>query len=125
QVNPGTPSSIMDFGDSLPKNRLGLAKWTVSQNNPLTARVFVNLVWQEIFGTGLVKTAGYFGMQGDMPTHPELLDWLAVDFMENGWNIKRLIKQNLSSVTYRQSAQIDPEKWEKDPDNIYLSSAPR
>lgn len=125
QVSPGTPPAILSFDDSLPKNRLGLARWTVSKENPLTARVFVNLIWQEIFGRGLVKTAGDFGMQGEMPSHPELLDWLAVDFMENGWNIKRLLKQILSSATYRQSAHLNQKKLEKDPENIYLSSAPR
>ncbi|HLT06780.1 MAG TPA: PSD1 and planctomycete cytochrome C domain-containing protein [Cyclobacteriaceae bacterium] len=124
-VSPATPASIMPFPDTLPKNRLGLAQWTVAKENPLTARVFVNLIWQEIFGTGLVKTAGDFGMQGDMPTHPELLDWLAVDFMENGWDIKRLIKLIVTSSTYKQSAIVNKEKLEKDPDNVYLSSAPR
>ena len=125
QVGPGTPSAIMSFEGFMPENRLGLAKWTVSKDNPLTARVFVNLIWQEIFGAGLVKTAGDFGMQGDMPTHPDLLDWLAADFMENGWNIKRLFKQIVSSATYQQSAIVEPGKLEKDPDNIYLASAPR
>jgi len=125
QVSPATPPAIMAFPDSLPKNRLGLAQWTVSQENPLTARVFVNLIWQEIFGQGLVKTAGDFGMQGDMPTHPELLDWLAADFMENGWDIKRLVKFIVSSSTYRQSAIVERDKLEKDPENLYLSSAPR
>src|SRR5690606_261629 len=124
-VEPATPPAIRPFPESLPQNRLGLAHWTVDKENPLTARVFVNLIWQEIFGTGLVKTAGDFGMQGDMPTHPELLDWLAVDFMENGWDIKRLIKLIVSSSTYRQSAIVEKEKLEKDPDNLYLSSAPR
>lgn len=125
QVSPATPLSIMPFPDSLPKNRLGLAEWTVAKENPLTARVFVNLIWQEIFGTGLVKTAGDFGMQGDMPTHPELLDWLAADFMESGWDIKGLIKLIVSSSTYRQSAMVEKDKLEKDPDNLYLSTAPR
>lgn len=124
-VTPSTPPAIMSFPESLPQNRLGLAQWTVDKENPLTARVFVNLIWQEIFGTGLVKTAGDFGMQGDMPTHPELLDWLAVDFMENGWDIKRLIRLIVSSSTYRQSAIVEKKKLEKDPDNLYLSSAPR
>lgn len=124
-VRPSTPPAIMPFSEALPKNRLGLAQWTVDKENPLTARVFVNLIWQEIFGTGLVKTAGDFGMQGDLPTHPELLDWLAVDFMENGWDIKRLIKLIVTSSTYRQSAIVDKDKLEKDPDNLYLSSAPR
>jgi hypothetical protein len=124
-VSPATPPAILTFPESLPKNRLGLAQWTVSKENPLTARVLVNLIWQEIFGTGLVKTAGDFGMQGDLPTHPELLDWLAVDFMDNGWDIKRLIKQIVTSSTYKQSAIVEPDKLSKDPDNLYLSSAPR
>ena len=124
-VAPSTPPSIMSFPESLPQNRLGLARWTVDEENPLTARVFVNLIWQEIFGAGLVKTAGDFGMQGDMPTHPELLDWLAADFMENGWDIKRLIKLIVNSSTYKQSAIVEQDKLAKDPDNLYLSSAPR
>jgi hypothetical protein len=108
-----------------PRNRLGLAKWTVSKQNPLTARVFVNQVWQELFGRGIVKSAGDFGMQGDLPTHPDLLNWLAADFMEHGWDIRRLVKQIVMSATYRQSARISPDKLEKDPDNKYLSRGPR
>ena len=82
----------------IPRNRLGLAAWTVNKNNPLTASVFVNQMWQEFFGRGIVKTSGDFGMQGELPSHPELLDWLAVDFMEHGWDIKRLVKQIVTSV---------------------------
>jgi hypothetical protein len=85
----------------------------------------VNQLWQEIFGRGIVKTAGDFGMQGELPSHPELLDWLAVDFMESGWNIKRLMKKILLSATYCQSAQITDEKMKADPENIYLSHSPR
>ncbi len=107
------------------RNRLGLAKWTVSKENPLAARVFVNQIWQEIFGLGIVKSTGDFGMQGDMPTHPALLDWLAVDFMNHGWNIKRLVKQIVMSATYRQSSKLTKEKKEKDPENIYLSRGAR
>ncbi|GGM96862.1 hypothetical protein GCM10010967_33250 [Dyadobacter beijingensis] len=107
------------------RNRLGLAQWTTSKQNPLTARVFVNQVWQEIFGRGLVKSTGDFGMQGDLPTHPALLDWLAVDFMDHGWNIKRLVKQMVMSATYRQSSRSTKEKTEKDPENIYLSRGAR
>ncbi|NVJ85375.1 MAG: DUF1553 domain-containing protein [Algoriphagus sp.] len=124
-VSPSTPNSILDFPDTLPKNRLGLAKWATNRDNPLTARVFVNLIWQEIFGTGIVKSAGDFGMQGDLPSHPELLDWLAVDFMENGWDIKYLLKQILNSATYRQSARVNSKHLEIDPENIYLARAPR
>lgn len=125
EVFPSTPESILEFPESLPQNRLGLAQWTTSKDNPLTARVFVNLIWQEIFGTGIVKSAGDFGMQGDLPSHPELLDWLAVDFMENGWDIKRLYKQIMSSSTYRQSAHITSDHLETDPANVYLARAPR
>jgi len=118
--------AIMKFDTTrFQRNRLGLAKWTTDKQNPLTARVFVNQVWQEIFGRGIVKTTGDFGMQGELPTHPELLDWLAVDFMEHGWNIKRLIKQLVMSSTYRQSARTTDEKQKKDPENIYLSRGPR
>lgn len=108
-----------------PRNRLGLAKWTVDKRNPLTARVFVNQIWQEIFSKGIVKTSGDFGMQGDLPTNPKLLDWLAVDFMENGWDIKRLVKKIVTSATYRQSAKISEAAKQKDPENLYLSHAPR
>lgn len=125
EVEPSTPSSILEFPEDLEKNRLGLAKWITARENPLTARVFVNLMWQEIFGQGIVKSAGDFGMQGDLPTHPELLDWLAVDFMENGWDIKRLMKQILTSATYKQSAIITEKHLNTDPANLYLSRAPR
>ncbi|MDO8968815.1 PSD1 and planctomycete cytochrome C domain-containing protein [Algoriphagus sp.] len=124
-VDASTPASIFEFPENLEKNRLGLAKWTTNRENPLTSRVFVNLIWQEIFGKGIVKSAGDFGMQGDLPTHPELLDWLAADFMENGWDIKRLIKQILLSATYRQSAVITKDHLIIDPDNLYLARAPR
>ncbi len=125
EVSAATPASIMPFADSLPKNRLGLAKWLFDKKNPLTARVFVNRVWQEIFGRGIVASSNDFGMQGDLPSNPALLDWLAVDFRDNGWDIKRLVKQIYSSATYRQSSAISPEKQKADPQNIYLSYAPR
>jgi len=124
-VEVSTPASIFEFPDNLEKNRLGLAKWATDRDNPLTSRVFVNLIWQEIFGKGIVKSAGDFGMQGDLPTHPELLDWLAADFMENGWDIKRLLKQILLSSTYRQSAAISNDHMKIDPDNLYRARAPR
>ena len=118
--------SVMKFDTTrYPRNRLGLARWTTNKNNPLTARVFVNQMWQQFFGRGIVKSTGDFGMQGDLPTHPELLDWLAVDFMEHNWDIKRLVKQIVTSATYRQSAKIDQKKNAIDPDNIYLSHGPR
>ena len=126
QVVPSAVPAVMKFDTTkFARNRLGLAEWTVDKNNPLTARVFVNQVWQEIFGKGFVKTTGDFGMQGELPSHPELLDWLAVDFMEHGWDIKRLIKQMVTSATYRQSADVTKEHAQKDPGNIYLARANR
>jgi hypothetical protein len=121
-----TPPKIFPF-DSLKfeKNRLGLVKWLFDKRHPLTARVFVNRIWQEFFGRGLVKTSGDFGMQGEPPSHPELLDWLALDFMNNGWNIKRLIKQVVLSATYCQSAVVTKAKVSKDPENIYVSRSSR
>ncbi|MFD2203410.1 PSD1 and planctomycete cytochrome C domain-containing protein [Shivajiella indica] len=124
-VGPNTPESIFSFSQNLPKNRLGLAQWTVDKNNPLTARVFVNLMWQEIFGRGIVKSTGDFGMQGDLPSHPELLDWLAVDFMDNGWDIKYLLKKIMTSATYMQSSKVTKKHLITDPDNIYLARSPR
>jgi hypothetical protein len=125
-VNPGLPAAILPFDSSryLP-NRLGLAKWLLDPQHPLTARVFVNRIWQEFFGKGLVKTSGDFGMQGDLPTNPELLDWLAVDFREKGWDIKRLVRQIVTSATYRQSAARSREQTAKDPDNRYYSYSSR
>lgn len=126
EVFPSPLKSVMVF-DTInnKRSRLGLASWTVDNNNPLTARVFVNHIWQEIFGRGLVKTSGDFGMQGELPTHPELLDWMAVDFMEHGWDVKRLVKQIVMSATYRQSSKVKEENYKKDPENIYLTRAPR
>jgi hypothetical protein len=121
----GLPAVLKFDTTKLSRNRLGLAAWTFSKTNPLTARVFVNRMWQEIFGRGIVKTSGDFGMQGELPTHPELLDWIAADFVEHGWNIKRLIKQMVMSAAYRQSAKIPVEKLKKDPENILLSRGPR
>ncbi|MFO7826353.1 MAG: PSD1 and planctomycete cytochrome C domain-containing protein [Cyclobacterium sp.] len=120
-----TPEVIKPFDPELPKNRLGLAKWAFTDDHPLTSRVFVNLIWQEIFGSGLVPSAGDFGMQGKLPTHPELLDWLAVDFREHGWDIKRLIRLIVSSATYRQSAEVKARHLEMDPENTYLARFPR
>ncbi|WP_339700720.1 PSD1 and planctomycete cytochrome C domain-containing protein [Algoriphagus aquimarinus] len=124
-VTVKTPESILTFGPNYEKNRLGLANWMFSRDNPLTSRVFVNQIWQEIFGSGIVTTPGDFGMQGALPTHPELLDWLSVDLMENNWDMKRLIKYIVTSATYRQSAVITKSQLEKDPDNILLGRAPR
>lgn len=125
-VTPNMPIAIMPFDTAVyPPNRLGLTQWMLSEENPLTARVFVNRIWQEIFGRGIVKTSGDFGMQGNLPTNLPLLDFLAIDFRENGWDIKGLIKQIVMSATYRQSAEVPKEKLELDPENIYLARAPR
>jgi hypothetical protein len=124
-VFPQTPESVLPFNSKYPKNRLGLSQWLFDKKNPLTARVFVNQIWQEFFGKGLVKTPGDFGMQGALPTHPELLDWLAVDFVNHGWDIKHLVRKIVTSATYKQSAVISKEKYEKDPENVLMSRAPR
>ncbi len=126
EVKAEAIAAVMKFDTAkFNRNRIGLAQWTIDRNNPLTARVFVNQVWQELFGRGIIKTTGDFGMQGELPSHPALLDWLAVDFMENGWNIKRLMKQLAMSATYRQSTKLSEEKLKKDPENIYLARGPR
>lgn len=125
EVQPGTPKSILPFNEKYPKNRLGLSQWLFDKKNPLTARVYVNILWQEFFGRGIVKTSGDFGMQGELPSHPALLDWLASDFMEHDWDIKRLVKQMVSSATYRQSAVFMKEKLATDPDNVYLARGSR
>jgi hypothetical protein len=125
EVEPGTPKSILPFNSKYPKNRLGLSQWLFDKKNPLTARVYVNILWQEFFGKGIVKTSGDFGMQGELPSHPALLDWLAADFMEHNWDIKRLVKQMVTSATYRQSAVVTKEKLAVDPDNVLLARGPR
>jgi hypothetical protein len=125
-VKPTALESVMPFDTvAFSRNRLGLAEWTIDKNNPLTARVFVNFMWQEIFGKGLVKSSTDYGLQGDLPSHPELLDWLAVDFMEHNWDIKYLLKKMLTSNTYCQSGNVSSKQLEMDPENIYYSRAPR
>lgn len=125
-VTHATPEAILPFDTSkLESDRLGLALWLLDEQNPLTSRVFVNRIWQEIFGSGIVKTSGDFGMQGDLPSHPELLDWLAQDFIDHGWDIKQLMKQIMMSASYRQSSVVDPKKYAKDPENVYLSRMSR
>lgn len=126
EVQAAAINAVMPFDTTrFARNRLGLATWTVDPRNPLTARVFVNGLWQELFGRGIIKTTGDFGMQGELPSHPALLDWLSVDFMEHGWNIKRLVKQLVMSATYRQSVKAQEEKLKKDPENVYLARGPR
>ena len=124
-VKPETPRSLPPMPADLPKNRLGFAQWLLRPEHPLTARVTVNRFWQELFGAGIVKTSGDFGITGDLPSHPELLDWLAVEFREDGWDIKRFFKLLVTSATYRQAAATTPEKREKDPQNRLLSRGPR
>jgi Protein of unknown function (DUF1553)/Protein of unknown function (DUF1549)/Concanavalin A-like lectin/glucanases superfamily/Planctomycete cytochrome C len=124
-VDRGVPAVLPALPKLWPNNRLGLARWLVSTENPLTARVTVNRFWQMFFSNGLVKTAEDFGAQGERPSHPELLDWLAVEFQQNGWNIKALLKTIVMSNTYRQNSKITPEFLQRDPDNQLLARGPR
>ena len=125
-VTFSAPKAILPFDTTkFAKNRLGLAQWLFDPAHPLTARVYVNRLWQEFFGRGIVRTAGDFGLQGDLPTHPELLDWLATDFMKTGWDIKKMVRLIVTSATYRQSAKASKEQLANDPENIWLSRSAR
>ncbi len=124
-VKPGTPAVLPPMAADSPKNRLGFAKWLLQPDHPLTARVTVNRFWQEIFGNGIVRSAGDFGVAGELPTHPELLDWLAIDFREHNWDIKRFFKQVLLSSTYQQAASATPALLDRDPGNRMLARGPR
>jgi hypothetical protein len=124
-VEPGVPAAFHAWPAGAPRNRLGLAEWLTSRGNPLTARVLVNRLWAQLFGVGLVETEEDFGTQGRLPSHPELLDWLAVEFMERGWDMKAMIRLMVLSATYRQSAVITPELLEADPRNRWLGRASR
>ena len=125
QVYPQTPAVLPSIAEDASPNRLGFAKWLLSPEHPLTARVAINRFWQDLFGTGIVVTAEDFGTQGTPPVHPELLDWLATEFIASGWDIQAMLKLMLTSATYRQSAKVTPEKLERDADNALLSRAPR
>jgi hypothetical protein len=125
QVSPDTPDMLPPFPTDAPRNRLGFAKWLLLPEHPLTARVTVNRLWSQVFGTGLVKTAGDFGVTGELPSNQALLDWLAIDFRDSGWDVKRLMKQIVMSATYRQSSIVTKDKLEKDPDNRLFSRGPR
>ena len=125
KVERGVPSMLPPMPKEYPDNRLGFAKWLVSPEHPLTARVQVNLLWQMLFGAGLVKTAEDFGTQGELPSHPELLDWLAVEFRQTGWNVKALLKTMVTSATYRQSSKVSQQLLQRDPDNRLLAHSAR
>jgi hypothetical protein len=124
-LKPGTPGCLPPMPPDLPRTRLGFAQWLLRPDHPLTARVTVNRFWQELFGTGIVRTSGDFGVSGELPSHPELLDWLAVEFREGGWDVKRFFRMLVTSSAYRQSAHATPEALEKDPQNRLLSRGPR
>ena len=124
EVSMSTPDALPEFAESYPKNRLGLAQWLFSGDHPLTARVAVNRYWQLIFGRGIVETTHDFGSQGALPSHPQLLDWLAVTFRDSGWDLRSLLKLMVMSHTYRQSAETTAAAIEVDPENIFLARGP-
>ncbi len=124
-VYPGLPAILPPWPEGAPSNRLGLARWLVRPDHPLTARVIVNRFWQQHFGVGLVKTAEDFGVQGEQPSHPELLDWLATEFIRSGWDVKHMHRLLLTSATYRQSSRVTPELYARDPENRLLARGPR
>jgi hypothetical protein len=124
-VQPGTPASLPPLAEDAPANRLGLARWMVRPDHPLTARVAVNRFWEMLMGTGIVRSVEDFGAQGESPSHEELLDWLAVDFVEHGWDVRRTIKQIVMSQAYRQDSRVTPELAERDPENRLYARGPR
>ncbi|MDZ4685779.1 MAG: PSD1 and planctomycete cytochrome C domain-containing protein [Planctomycetaceae bacterium] len=125
EVGPGVPAAFHPLPEGQPTNRLALAKWLVDRRNPLTARVMVNRLWEQLFGIGLVATSEEFGSQGEPSSHPELLDWLAVEFMDSGWNQQHLLKLLVTSAAYRQTSHVTPELYQRDPDNRLLARGPR
>jgi hypothetical protein len=124
-LEPEVPSCVGRLAADAPRNRLGLARWLISPTNPLTARVVVNRIWQHHFGTGLVETSENFGLQGERPSHPELLDWLAAEFVRSGWDLKGLHRLIVTSATFRQDSRVDPQRLQRDPVNRLLSRGPR
>jgi len=124
-VTPGVPAILPPMPANFPKNRLGLAEWIVDPSNPLTARVAVNRFWQMYFGQGIVKTVDDFGSQGDAPSNPQLLDWLATEFVRSGWDIRAMQRLIVTSATYRQSSKATPELQQRDPENRLLARGPR
>jgi hypothetical protein len=125
KVAPDVPASLPRLPEGAPQNRLGFAKWLVDPANPLVARVTVNRLWQSIMGTGIVKTAQDFGSQGEWPSHPELLDWLATEFVESGWDVKHIVKLIVTSAAYQQTSRFTPELRERDPENRLYARGPR
>ena len=125
KVEAGTPAALPPLPEGAPANRLGLATWVAMKENPLTARVAVNRFWKLFFGTGIVATPADLGSQGEWPTHPEVLDWLAVDFVEHGWDVKHLVTQIVTSATYRQNSATSAAQLERDPQNRLLARGPR
>jgi hypothetical protein len=124
-VTEGVPDAIYPLPANATRNRLTLARWLVSPDNPLTARVIANRFWEQIFGTGLVATSEEFGAQGEQPTHPELLDWLATELIRDDWNMKRFLRLLVTSAAYRQSSRVTPDAFHRDPDNRLLARGPR
>jgi len=125
QVQSGVPASLLPWAETWPKNRLGLAQWLTDPRHPLTARVAVNRFWQMLFGRGIVTTPEDFGSQGQLPSHPELLDWLAKSFLDSGWDVKALAKRIVMSATYRQESDCTTELVARDPENVLLARGPR
>jgi hypothetical protein len=125
EVKGGAIPRVFAWSDKLPRDRLGLSEWLFDPKHPLTARVYVNRMWQNHFGTGIVQTVDDFGTQGTNPTHPELLDYLAVEFVKSGWDMRHMHKLMVMSATYRQSSNISRENLEKDPRNFLLERGPR
>jgi hypothetical protein len=124
-VQPGVPQFLPELPPNVIPNRLALARWLVSTDNPLTPRVVMNREWQAFFGRGLVRTTEDFGFQGELPSHPELLDWLALEFIQQRWSLKQMHRLIVLSATYRQSSHLTPELIERDPENIWLARGPR